>query len=142
MLALENYAENKAAFINSLEKWAGDNADGARTNANVAASQTLKATSDAAYEFVRNLRSPVLDRAIETFYTSAAERALAARDLGKYLADAGLKSSEGVTWELHDNNWCLGAQTSITYVDNSGDPHTITVSGHYDSKTGWGTGVC
>jgi hypothetical protein len=101
-----------------------------------------KATADATYELLDYLNSPIIDRAIETFHGSAAERALAAKGLRKYLSDAGLESSDRVKWELHDDNWCVDAQVTVTYHDDSGDPHPITVSGHYDSDTGFGTGVC
>jgi len=142
MSALDNYAANKRDFIDALTAWATELNDAAPTNTRPAARQTLKATADAAYELREYLSSPIIDRALETFHTSAAERALAARNLRKYLSDAGLVSSDRVKWELHDDNWCVDAQVTVTYHDGSGDPHSITVSGHYDSHTGFGTGVC
>ena len=142
MSALDNYAANKTYFVDALVAWATDLRDAAPTNTSPAAGQTLKATADAAYELLEYLNSPIVDRAIENFHTSAAERALAAKDLRKYLGAAGLESSDRVKWELHDDNWCVDAQVTVTYHDESGDPHPITVSGHYDSDTGFGSGVC
>jgi hypothetical protein len=142
MSALDNYAANKKELVDALTAWGTELNDAVETNTLPAARQTLKATADATYELVEYVNSPIIDRAIQTFHTSAAERALAARDLKKYLSDAGLESSDRVRWELYDNNWCVDAQVTVSYHDESGGVHPVTVSGHYDSHTGFGSDVC
>ena len=142
MSALDNYAASKERYVNSLSALATALNEAAPTNSISAAAEMLKATADATYELLGYLNSPVIDQSIETFHTSAGERALAAKNLKKYLSDAGLESSDRVKWSLHDDNWCADAQVTVTYHDESGDAHGITISGHYDSDTGFGTGVC
>lgn len=138
MSALDNYAENKRVFIEGLEE-RGTQLGGAARNSKIpGARHWLQVAADATNELTLFLKSPVFDQVIETFHKSPSERAkAAAMDLCAYFADAGLECSPNVSCQLHDNNWCVDAQVSF-----NPNGETITVSAHYDSDTGFDTGVC
>jgi hypothetical protein len=136
--ALDNYAESKRAFMEDLEERSTQLGDAARGSQAPSARQWLQSANDATSELLSFLKSPALDQIIETFHKSPAERAkAAAMDMCAYFADAGLECSPNATWQLHDNNWCLGGQVSV----HSGRD-VIVVGGHYDSDSGWGAGGC
>jgi hypothetical protein len=137
MSGSENYLQDKQAFLELVEKASTQLREAQRETTVAEAREVLQIAFDATNELLSYLESPVLDQAIETFYSSSDERAKAAVDLNRYLADAGLDLSDRANWQLHDNNWCVDGQ--ISYHEGR---HVHSVSAHYDSHTGWGWGVC
>lgn len=137
-MSLPNYAENKRAFVEALEERSARLGEAARGSSVPGASQWLQTAADATNELLYYLKSPVIDQVIETFHTSPSERAkAAAMDLCEYFAAAGLECSPNAKWQLHDNNWCVDGQISY----HSGG-EVVHLSAHYDSDTGFGSGVC
>jgi len=124
--------------MEDLEERSTKLGEAARGSKAPSARQWLQSATDATDELLNFVKSPTLDRIIETFHESPDERAkAAATDMCAYFADAGLECSPNATWQLHDNNWCLGGQISV----HSGKD-VIAVGAHYDSNTGWGAGGC
>ena len=147
MSARDNYAANKKSFVDQLTEQQSELAKGATTNSQPVVKQTLQFSADAVGEVLEYLNSPIVDKALETFHTSDSERARAAVDLNKYLAEAGLKFAKNVRWELHDNNWCVDLQVAPRITVHLDNDVTLpvplpSVSVHYDSHDGWGHGVC
>ena len=97
----------------------------------------LQDVADMADELAGYISSPLVEEAIVRFHDSPEARREASKDLTAYLRAAGLEVSDRASFQLRDNNWC--AQLVLTVLTEGSE---ISIGGHYDSDSGWGTGAC
>ena len=140
MLPNPDHDRQRSDFIDRLrgeaEALATASGDAARSGNQIAES-VLQSAAEANAELAGYIASPILEQSLSAFHESDAARREASSDLTAYLRQAGLDISDHAEFRLRDNNWCVDATVTV-HVDG----HNYSASGHYDSHTGFGTGVC